>query len=366
MTRRALPLLLLASSGCVIYRSVPDGGPGFAIPDAGPGPNGWSSLSVIAGQPGLAGAKDGVGVGARLDVPAGIAVSAAALYFADSASHDVRWIDLDAGAVRTLAGTPGLPGAADGVGTQASFDAPAGVALVDGGVLFVADSENDAIRRVDLSTLQVTTFAGGLGLAGSADGIGTAARFLRPSALAFDGAGALWVADTGNDTLRRIDLATAAVTTVAGSPGDAGSLDGPAALFRDPAGVAADPGSGTVWVADTANGTVREIVDGGVRTLAGVPGDPGWADGPAVIALLSRPTGLCFSGGTLYVADTGNAVIRAIDLGARTVATVAGVPSVPGVVEGLLPAGLDQPQDVALSPLGQLYISDVDTILEIE
>jgi len=322
---------------------------------------------VLAGQPGIAGDLDGTGPGARLDLPAGLAADPAALYFADSANDVLRRYSFDAGTVVTFAGTPGVAGASDGTGLQAAFGGPEGVALIDGGVLFVADTANDAIRRVDLATAAVTTFAGSLGFPGSTDGVGGAARFRRPQGLAFDGRGALWVADTGNDTVRRIDLATATVTTFAGAPGDAGSADGAAARFDAPAGIAADGAHGIVWVADTSNGTVRAIDDAGVvATLAGAAGNPGWADGVGTAAKLSGPTGLYFDGaGTLYVADTGNSVVRVIDAATGAVATVAGIPSQAGVTIGPLPAGLDAPLDLVLGAAGQLFVTDSDAILEI-
>jgi len=189
--------------------------------------------------------------------PSGIAVdSAGNVYVADTLNHVVKSIT-PAGAVAVVAGQAGVSGSADGTGPAARFFGPQGLALDGSGNLYVADTNNDTIRRIVLASGAVTTVAGAAGSGGSADGAGTAARFLFPSGLAVGRSGNLFVADTDNHTVRQISSA-AAVTTIAGTASAAGSADGTggAARFNHPTGIAVD-GSDTVYVADTDNHTVR-------------------------------------------------------------------------------------------------------------
>jgi hypothetical protein len=159
----------------------------------------------------------------------------------------------------------------------------------------------------------VSTLAGQAGTSGSVDGTGTAASFYGPQGLAVDTNGHLYIADTNNDTVRQMVISTGAVTTVAGLAGNAGSVDGDssAARFDFPSGVAADS-AGNLYVADTENHTIREITPTGtVTTLAGQVGISGSADGTGTAARFYFPTGITSdSGGTLYIADTNNHTVR--------------------------------------------------------
>ena len=160
---------------------------------------------------------------------------------------------------------------------------PCGVAADNAGNLYVADTDNDTIRKIVASTGAVTTFAGLAGSSGSADGTGSAARFNNPSGVAVDGAGNVYVADTLNNTLRKVS-ASGVVSTLAGSTGTSGSTDGTgtAALFYGPQGLAIDAG-GNLYVADTNNHTIRKVVPstGVVTTVAGLAGNSGSTDGLA-------------------------------------------------------------------------------------
>ena len=213
-----------------------------------------------------------------------MAVDAAGnVYVADTGNDTIRKIT-PAGVVTTLAGTAGQAGSADGTGTAARFNEPDGVAVDAAGNVYVADTNNDTIRKITPAGV-VTTLAGTAGQAGSADGTGAAAQFNAPEGVAVDGAGNVYVADTGNDTIRKITPA-GVVTTLAGTAGQVGSADGTgsAARFNDPDGVAVD-GAGNVYVADTINDTIREITPAGVvTTLAGSPGQYGSADGTGAAA----------------------------------------------------------------------------------
>lgn len=211
--------------------------------------------------------------------------------------------------VSTPAGS-GAPGYADGAARETRFADPFGIAAAPDGSVYVADAgESNRIRKVSPEG-SVTTLAGGR--EGFADGVGAAASFNTPSALALDAAGNLYVADTGNNRVRKV-TPEGVVTTLAGD-GGAGYVDGPAAQarFDSPVGIAVDK-DGNVYVADTYNDRVRIITkDGVVKTLAG-SGTPGNADGASASASFDTPCGVVVNeAGEVYVADTGNDRLRKI------------------------------------------------------
>src|SRR5512143_4271672 len=218
------------------------------------------------------------------------------------------------GVVTTLAGSAGVPGSTDGTGTAALFHTPSGI-TTDGTNLYVADTGNNTIRKIDIASGLVSTLTGSAGLPGSTDGTGTAATFHTPYGIATDGT-SLFVADTGNSTIRKIDIASGLVSTLTGSAGLPGSANGtgPAALFHTPSGITTDGTS--LYGADSGNNTIRkiDIASGLVSTLTGSAGLPGSADGPVTSATFNLPFGTTSDGTNLYVADTGNNTIRKIDI----------------------------------------------------
>jgi hypothetical protein len=181
--------------------------------------------------------------------------SAGNVYVADNYNDTIRKVTPD-GMVTTLAGLAGSHGSADGTGSAAQFDGPESVAVDSAGNVYVADSYNDAIRKVTPDGV-VTTLAGQPGSWGSADGTGSAAQFDLPSGVAVDSAGNLYVADLGNGTIRKV-TAGGVVTTLADLAGSSGSNDGvgSAARFSGPRGVAVDS-AGNVYVAEYDNSTIR-------------------------------------------------------------------------------------------------------------
>src|ERR1035437_7180208 len=263
-------------------------------------------VTTLAGSPGVIGSADGTGSAAQFYQPGGVAVdSAGNVYVADCANQTIRKIT-PAGVVTTLAGSPLVQGSADGNGSAARFFQPHGVAVDTAGILYVADQNNHSIRKIDTAG-NVTTLAGN-GSSGSADGNGSAAQFSYPNNLALDSAGNVYVADFYNDTIRKIDTA-GNVTTLAGSAVAAGSADGngSAARFNLPSAVALDS-AGNVYVADYANSTIRKIdTAGNVTTLAGSPGAAGSADGIGSAARFNQPSGVVLdSVGNVYVVDRMN------------------------------------------------------------
>jgi NHL repeat len=233
------------------------------------------------------------------------------VYVSEWGNDTIRKIT-PAGVVTTLAGSATAPyGSADGTGSAARFSNPAGVATDSGGNVYVADLGNATIREITPAGV-VTTLAGSAGLNGSADGIGSAARFALPAGVATDSGGNVYVAEWSNHTIRKITPA-GLVTTLAGSPRISGSVDGTgsAARFNSPTGVATDSG-GNVFVADSSNSTIRKITPAGVvTTLAGSAGQSGIADGTGSAARFSGPQGVATdSRGNVFVADTFNNKIR--------------------------------------------------------
>jgi hypothetical protein len=275
-------------------------------------PDGYAS--TFAGRAGSPGTNDGPGASARFSAPQGIAAdNAGQLYVADTANHIIRKLTPE-GTASTLAGVPGEANSFDGLGANARFYHPEGLAVGADGNLYVADAWNHTIRRVTPAGL-VSTFAGLAGSFGAADGTNSKARFNRPAAIAADALTNLFVADSFNHTIRKISP-SGAVTTIAGLAGVWGNTDNTnsAARFYLPQGISISP-SGDLFVADSGNQTVRKISLLGtnwvVSTVAGLSGLAGNTNGTGTLAQFSVPAGIDFDGaGALYVADLGNNKVR--------------------------------------------------------
>lgn len=294
----------------------------------------------VAGLGGTSGNTDNVGPLARFNTAGGMTTDGRNLYVVDQGNHTIRKIVIASGQTTLFAGQPGSAGAVDGVGSSARFNSPDHIAT-DGTNLYVADLNNHTIRKIDIATRTVTTFAGGSGLAGWNDAVGALARFNFPVGITTDGT-YLYVVDQGNRVVRKIDLFTRNVTTIAGQPGQHGSLDGPGNLarFQFIHGITTD---GTyLYIGGNTDLKVRRVTlaTNAVDTLAG-SGNLGVADNAlGILADFRGPYNLTTDGTYLYVTDTDSiqSRIRRIDLltPGNPVLTIMG--GINGYVEG--PAGV--------------------------
>jgi hypothetical protein len=313
----------------------------------------------FAGTAEAVGSADGTGAAAAFAYPGGVALDGAGnVYVADTSNHTIRKIT-PAGVVSTLAGLAGTSGSADGSGAAARFSSPGGLAVAANGDVYVADTSNHTIRRITSAGL-VTTFAGSAGITGSTDGPGKGADFLYPNAVAVDGSGNVYVADTNNHTIRRITL-TRVVSTLAGTAGSSGSTNdtGAAARFSYPMGIAVGSG-GVLVVADQFNHTLRRVSGAGVvTTLAGAASVAGSANGPAQQARFNYPAGVAVdAGGRVYVADSLNHTIRRMEPDG-TVLTIGGLAESAGSTDGADGAGrFSGPMALAVDSAGRIYVAD--------
>lgn len=296
------------------------------------------------------------------------------MYVSDTFNSTIRKIT-PAGVVSTLAGSAGEFDAIDGTGGNARFAYPIGVVTDLAGNVYVADRANETIRKITPAGV-VSTLAGAAGMVGSTDstdGTGKTARFYCPTAVATDSAGNVYVADTNNETIRKITPA-GAVSTLAGVAGKFGTADstddtGSTARFNSPRGIATDS-VGNVYVADTYNYTVRKITPAGVvSTMAGTPGKYGSSDGTGGAAQFGYNYGIATdTAGNVYVGDYGMSTIRKITPGG-VVTTVVGSPESEGVHLGPLPGSINRPSGLAVLPGPEVTLIETDgenVILQIE
>ena len=308
---------------------------------------------------------------ASLDRPTSVAVDVEGnLYIADTGNNRVRRVDAATGIITTVTGTGERGYGGDGGrATKAALSWPTGVAVDANGNLYIADSENRRVRRVDTTTGIINTIAGTgeYGYSGNG-GPAAEAEFGYPEGVAIDVEGNLYVAETGNNRVRRVDATTGIITTVTGveRPGYDGD-DGPtvAASPNDPSGVTVDI-EGNLYIADTGNNRVRRV-DVATGIIATVAGTSEWGyggdGGPATEAMLDYPRGLTVDGeGNLYIAEKGNHRVRRVDAVTGIITTIAGtgVWSYGGDGGPATEAPLREPNGVAADGEGNLYIADDD------
>lgn len=255
------------------------------------------TLQVIAGASGTSGMVDGLRAEALLNTPIGLAVRSGTLYIADAGNSAIRGLTGSGTVTTIIDGTAGLKNAE-------------GVTVASDGTLYIADTGNHVIRTYVSGSLSI--LAGTLNTTGTNDGTGAAALFNNPTRVAIASDGILYVADTGNNAIRVIAPSTGAVTTLAEA------ADG---LFAPSGLLVSGSGAGTiVYVANTGNSTISEVASNGtVTTLVGfggiddIAGPPGFKDGVNQGAWFNLPEDVTVgTDGALYVADTGNTVIRKI------------------------------------------------------
>lgn len=362
----------------VLERALAHRRPARALPDlssiAPPAPHlqtAWAlRVDAFAGTAGVEGSQDGPGAAATFSGPTGLAVTAQGqVVVADARGNRIRLVGADPQrTVSTIAGDGNL-GLRDGPGAQAQLRRPTGVAVGPDGAIYVADSDNHCIRKIVQDAAAgwtVSTIAGGARVAGTADGPGLGARFNRPTAVAADAAGNLFVADQANHRIRRIDGRTGEVSTIAGGAiGFLDAADGLKARFNNPSAIAVAPGE--LYVMDAANQRVRRIAIAGTHAVTTVAGDPGNAfglrDGTGLEARFLAQMGLARAPtGELLLADAGNFRLRKIVPGADAAST--GVSTVAGSGQPGTALGTGETSDlpalagVAVLPGGQIVVSD--------
>lgn len=289
----------------------------------------------------------------------GVAVSGDSVFIADRLNHRIRKVSAD-GAVSTFAGS--TVGFADGVGGAAQFDHPTGIAADGAGSLFVADQHNHRIRKINIATQEVTTLAGS-STAGFVDAVGTAAQFLFPKGVVVDSSGNVFVSDEGNHSIRKISSPDQSVSTVAGT-GDAGFVDGGVGVsqLRSPGALACND-AGELFVADTGNHAIRVISSSGlVSTLSGT-GTAGDHDGQGETATFSSPTGITLLGEGLVITDRDNHLIRHVSADGQT-STIAGsgdeghFDSPVGFLYPATTATFNLPSGIASDASGSLWLTE--------
>lgn len=288
------------------------------------------SFTTIAGLAGVSGTNDGANSDARFFSPSELTVdTAGAVYVSDMLNHAIRkitpvgtdWV------VSTLAGLPGSVGAADGTNTDARFNRPEGLKFDRNGNLFVADLYNHMIRKIAPvgTNWAVTTIAGLTAVRGSSDGTNTDARFWSPRGLAVDRSNRVYVADSQNFTIREIVQygTNWVVSTLAGQVTNFGFADGKnlQALFNTPFGMTVD-GDRTLFVVDLGNNAIRQITpvgpDWDTVTIANWTGTMGTNDGAGRQATFNFPNAITVDGAhNLYVTDQGNNTIRKMTPGSK-------------------------------------------------
>jgi len=362
----AADIATAGTAGVTVFNPVPGGGTSssitFTINTASSGP----IITTIAGDGTAAFFGDGgPATYARLQIPSRVVVDASgSFYIADSGNNRIRRVTVG-GTITTVAGngTAGFSGD-NGPATLASLRDPQGLAVDAAGNVYISDTGNHRIRKIDNTVGTITTIAGnGTGGLSGDSGPATAASLNSPRGIAVDSTGRLYIADRNNNRIRRVDAAgtvsTFAGTGSAGYSGDGGTAN--FASFSLPQDVALDS-AGNLYIADTDNQRIRRVVaDGTVRLVAGNGSATFAGDGgTATQASFNAPTGVAVdSSGNLYIADSQNHRIRKIDT-AGTITTIAGngTAAFAGDGSAATQASLSSPVGVSLDSSGNLYIAD--------
>jgi len=347
--------IYIADSGNYCIRKVA-AGTGIITTMAGNGTQGYSG-------------DNGAATSASLHQPIGVAMdSAGNIYIADAANNRIRKVTAGTGIIITVVGngTQGYSGD-NGAATSASLDYPEGVAVDSAGNIYIADSVNLRIRKVAAGTGIITTVAGNGTYEYSGDkGAATSSSLNGPSGVAVDSAGNIYIAETGNNCIRKVAAGTGIITTVAGNgtygySGDNGAAT--SAGLEGPSGVAVDSG-GNIYIADTGSNCIRKVAAGtGIITTVAGNGTHDYSgdNGAATSASLAWPYGVAVdSTGNIYIADYGSNRIRKVTAGTGIITTVAGFGTIGyfGDNGPATSASLDYARGVAVDSAGNIYIAD--------
>lgn len=330
------------------------------------------TINTVAGDTLWFYVKDGVvATQASIFLPYGIVTdSAGNLYISDTSNNRIRRVDAQSRLISTVAGT--ATGGYNGDNMPSSLaqvNAPAGITLDGAGNIYFADSGNNVVRRIDARTGIITTVAGTPGVQGYSgdNAAATAAKLTLPEGIAFDASGNLYIADTGNNVVRRVDATTGTITTVAGT-GVAGyngdSQAAASAQLSSPWGIAVSA-NGSIFIADWGNNLVREVLssNGQIKTVAGTGTQGFTGDGTAAVgADLNNPQAVALDpAGNLYIADSGNNRVRVVDPNSGNIRTIAGDGSEDfpgGDGSPATQAGMYGPIGLYFDQAGNLFIAD--------
>ena len=331
-------------------------GPGHIASQAGNGVLGYSGDGAPAAS-------------AEFSYPTSVAVdSSGNLYIVDADNNRIRKVTASSGIITTVAGngTAGYSGDG-GAATSAELDTPFGVAVDASGNIYIVDVNNDRIRKVTASTGIITTVAGNGTWGYSGDGgAATSAELFSPLGVAVDASGNIYIADSGNNRIRKVTASTGIITTVAGNgtggySGDSGVAT--SAELNSPFGVAVDA-SGNIYIVDSGNNRIRKMTasTGIITTVAG-NGTGGYSgdSGVATSAELNSPYGVAVdASGNIYIADTYNLVIRTVTASTGIITTVAGNGTAGSSGDGgaAASAELSYPTAVVVDSPGNFYIAD--------
>jgi len=323
-------------------------------------------ITTVAGSGASSGGDGGPAINAGLLGPYGVAVdSSGDLYIADSYNNRIRRVDAATQYISTVAGngTPGFSGD-NGAATNAELKFPTGIGVDSSGDLYIADTNNERIRRVDATSHNITTVAGNGQTGFNGDGnSATSTSLCSPFGVALDASDAVFVADLCSSRIRRVDPNTQTVATVAGDTIAGFTGDGSTATSAElnyPDAVAIDH-SGNLFIADGRNGRIRRVdaQTTNITTIAG--GGTGGDNAAATSAILATPTGLAVdASGNLLIADNYNNRIRRVDANTKIITTIAGngIPGYSGSNIAATLAELWQPWGIALDGSGNLFIAD--------
>jgi sugar lactone lactonase YvrE len=328
------------------------------------------TINTVAGNAAWIYRGDGLtATASSIFLPFGIAVdSGGSLYIADSSNDRIRKVDAATNLMSTVAGNGSVGASGDGgAATLASVNMPSSVTIDGAGNIYFADSANNAVRKVEASTGIITTVAGTLGVQGyGGDGAAaTSALLNNPDGIALDGYGALYIADTGNNIVRKLDLSSGIISVFAGNrttgySGDGGSAT--SATLNSPWSLTVSA-AGDVYIADQNNHAIRKVTSGIISTVSG-SGTPGFSGdgGPASAATLNSPSSVAVDvAGNIYVADTGNNRVRKINAATAVITTVAGngTETFSGDGGAADNAGMYGPYGLVIDGAGDLFIADV-------